>query len=654
MLCPYCGNYGNSDDVICPACGKLLPRGENRDTGVMAIRQGKRAREAAMAARTTEETETKEWQRRQGTDRAWAAPEPMPTPETHDRVYGDPDVFDAENMPVTDTAEIERRITHTVYGNDAESESHEQNETPLMRSRRSHAVKRSGVNWMVILLVAGTLLLSGVIGGLIWLSRSDDGKYFTLSRLHRDVEDASTYWRYGEELMDNGDLDGAIEMFVRAVELDEELDERANIDGLLQLATCYLRTDQTDKAEEIYIHIYTDLNPQSTDAYTREITLLRENGRDAEAAELMLLAYQRTGSSTFNRQRNQLLPSQPVTDLTAGVFEQRRTLHLVSPEDYDIYYIMNDAETAFFDEERSISEAWTHYEDGVFLDEGSWTIRAVCVNGDLKSDELSATYTVNLPSPHQPMCGLAPGTYSGRQSVALWPNPEDGDDTITIYYTIDGTIPDADSPVYVQGQKIKLLARNITLRAIAVNSYGKQSTVLERGFKLTSMPDPPKGYATDYPADTASIRLNNTSYDAFSAQFGAGGNGEDVEMERLGTCRRYHYSWGYATFQQVAGTRYIVEIYYTDNTISSPRSTRIGMTEDDIVKKFRDMGQVASPSGNRGLYSNDDGTGKIMMQEDGGKIIRYIAYTADSHYWQLDYNLDRSGACVSIYQRFIP
>ncbi len=97
-----------------------------------------------------------------------------------------------------------------------------------------------------------------------------------------------------------------------------------------------------------------------------------------------------------------------------------------------------------------------------------------------------------------------------------------------------------------------------------------------------------------------------------------------------------------------------MELYHTTNEIEAPRSTKIGMTEQEITSKFRDMGQVESPSGNRGLYSNGDGIGKIYKQPDGTKIIRYIAYTADGHYWQLDYNLDRSGTVGSIYMLYIP
>ena len=52
MLCPFCSAYASDDEIVCPKCGKLLPRRENREEGVMAIRQGKRAREAALLGKT--------------------------------------------------------------------------------------------------------------------------------------------------------------------------------------------------------------------------------------------------------------------------------------------------------------------------------------------------------------------------------------------------------------------------------------------------------------------------------------------------------------------------------------------------------------------------------------------------------------------------
>ena len=88
----------------------------------------------------------------------------------------------------------------------------------------------------------------------------------------------------------------------------------------------------------------------------------------------------------------------------------------------------------------------------------------------------------------------------------------------------------------------------------------------------------------------------------------------------------------------------------TTNEFSLPRSTSIGMTETEITGKFKDYGQVTSPSGNRGLYrdiKNSD-WGKIWVQEDGGKIIRYRTDTPDLHVWQLEYILNAAGRCTAV------
>lgn len=647
MLCPFCGTYGGSDDVICPACGKLLPRGENRDSGVMAIRQGRRAREEARS------DDTPVWQQRQGTDRVYVDPDTRPTSGGQIPVYPDADIFEADGTPVTDSSEIERSLRREIYdGVDDTPESYDEGGEAMIRKRRSHPMRKHGINWMAVLIVSIVLVLGAAGFGVWWINSTPEGLAEQVRR-GRDVDNASTYWQVGEELMNTGDLKGAIEKFIKAQEIEENTgDGRTNIDGLLMLATCYLRTDQVDMAESIYIHIYTDLNPASEEAYRREIELMRENGREAEAADLMLVAYQKTGSSTFNRQRNQMLPSEPVTEMIAGTKKEKCYLYLNSPEDYDIYYVMNNPEVPVFDEGYVLNPAWTLYDGGIFLDEGSWDLRAVCVNGTLCSDELAAHYSVSLPQPHQPNIGLAPGTYN-KASVALWPSKEDKGEEITIYYTVDGSIPDADSPIY-NGTKVKLKARYVTIQVIAVNSYGKSSPVLDRTFKLNGEKDPPKGYATDYKDDIATIRLNATTYEMFSEQFGPGSDGEDVTLGSLGECRRYHYSWGYASFKQVGSAKYIVELYHETNEIEAPRKTKIGMTETEITSKFRDMGQVESPSGNRGLYSNDDGIGKVFAEEDGTKIIRYIAFTADGHYWQLDYNLGKDGTVHSIYHLYIP
>ena len=76
--------------------------------------------------------------------------------------------------------------------------------------------------------------------------------------------------------------------------------------------------------------------------------------------------------------------------------------------------------------------------------------------------------------------------------------------------------------------------------------------------------------------------------------------------------------------------------------------------EDFVIGKFKDLGQIASASGNRGLYSLDSGSdGKVWLQEDGSKIIRYRV-RSEGHWYQLDYNVSKSGAVTSVDWRYIP
>ena len=102
-----------------------------------------------------------------------------------------------------------------------------------------------------------------------------------------------------------------------------------------------------------------------------------------------------------------------------------------------------------FNPDAVLPEEGTLYTEQIFLDEGIWSMRAVAVNGQLVSDELSAVYRIIMPSPQTPRASLAPNTYKQRQRVRLWPGLDNmEDDDITIYYTIDGSLPDADSPIY--------------------------------------------------------------------------------------------------------------------------------------------------------------------------------------------------------------
>lgn len=654
MLCPFCGFYGASDDVVCPSCGKLLPRGENTDTGVMAIRQGKRARDEAGSGRKPI------WQERQGSRREYVDPDSRPTNGGQIPLYADPEIFDAEGEPELKIGEVERREGR-VYGDTAIRERY--TEIGSGQSRRARrAMKKRTTNWLLIAVIAFTVLLVTTVSGLVMITRTGWGRRFLLNHEWDSdspssmfyVDAPSDLWTVGEERMNTGDFDGAIKLFERAAAINEASGiEDYNVAGNLLLAKCYEAKNTPELAERIYVRLYEEIAPSNTEAYSNEIRLMLADGREAEAAELMQLAATKTKSGnadTFIRQRNDLLPSQPVAGFTAATYSYRRRLYLTSPEGYEIRYLINDPEAKLPEDGLLYDPA-----EGIFLDEGTWALRAVCVNGDLVSDELAGVYLIDLPKPLSPNCNLAPGTYEKKQRVRLRPNEENKDDPdITLYYTIDGSIPDADSPIYT-GEPIELpVGTTVTLQAVAVNQYGKPSNTFDRTFKIKGKNGPKSAYASDEPNDVGSVKLNSTTYDSFYATYGDSQRYEDVSLNNIGECRRYFYSWGYATFRRTPGAQYLVEISWTTSEIKGPRRTTVGMTMDEVVGTFRDMGQVESPSGNRGLYSNNKGVGKIFKQEDGTYIVRYIAFTADSHNWQLDYDIDSHGRVETIYQAYIP
>lgn len=625
MLCPHCGAYAGENDILCPGCGTLLNHGENHDEGVRAIRQGRRARENAGAAPKPAPAADG------GASRTFSE---QPRQTSADiPLMADHQVFNADGEPMPVGYD---RPTRTTYGDTTRVQP-----MSAAASRRRHTVTRRMVNWTHVGIAMFLLLMVAVVGVYLFLDKTDDGQRI-MARMGKDAS-ASAMWEVGEEVLGTGDIDRAITMFESAREKDGE--ENINVSGLLTLGSAYEAAGRVDEAETLYREIYTDIVPSAPEAYRNVIRILLASDRQAEAGELMQTAYEQTGSNTFRQQRMELLPQTPTVDKTAGYYNQKQYVNLTSPQGYDVYYT--------FDDEAVLPDEGTLCTGTLYLEEGVWNLRAVAVSGELVSDPLSASYKVFMPSPQVPGYSLAPGTYERRQRIWLRPGKDNEKDTdITIYYTIDGSTPDADSPVWT-GEPFYLPAGNVTLKAVAVNGYGKASNMLEVGYKFNFSPRPKDSYRV---TDTANgLTLYATSREDFQAAYGTGDSMEEIWVQGFDDiCQRYQYSWGYATMAKTKKGWVLSDLYFTTSQFVGPRTTGIGNTEDDVVGKFRDMGQVASPSGNRGLYDNDYGTGKIYLNEDGTKTIRYIAYTADSHEWQLDYELGTNGKVQAIKMQYNP
>lgn len=640
MVCPNCGTVTDAENVLCPKCGALLNSPDRQtQTGAQAIRQGRRAREEIRIRQDRAIEKEQQRKRRSGASHGHPDPETVAEEKVNTPPETPPGTDEAGTVEEDPSFE---RGYRRIYAEESMSD-----EAAAKYTREHEESKPSRwhlVNWMKVGLILAAVFILAIFGGWLYLTRTGGGQKI-MARLGRDAS-STALWAVGEERMDQGDIRGAIADFEKAMSLDE-LDGVVDVDGMLLLGSAYEADGRTDDAAGLYEAIYTE-TPSRTEAYVNHIRILLASGREgdmARAAALMRTAYQKTGESSFNTQRNDLIPAAPEVDLTAGYYETKKYIAITSYQGYDVYYT--------FDENAKLPEDGIRFTERIFLDEGVHVLRAVAVNGELVSDVLTGTYKIIMPSPQTPRATLAPKTYQSRQWVKLKPGKDnEHDDDIVIYYTVDGSEPDADSPIY-DGNAIHLPSGRVYLKAVAVNRYNKVSNTLEVFYKIEAKPYPLTGYT---PEDTANgLVLYNTAMTDFQKAYGEGDGYESFFSETLNTeCRTYTYPWGSCVMAMKNKTWVLAELRFTNGTFKGPRGTAIGDTEAYVVGKFRDMGQVESASGNRGLYANDDGTGKIWRQEDGSKIIRYLTYTDDGHYWQLDYITDRGGTVTAIDMIYLP
>ncbi len=626
MLCPKCGYFTADEVTVCPECGEaLVEESEENPAGAQAIRQGKKARDAA-----------------------GRKPEPKPEPAARARRTGAsraaadlPPVLEEEEENNPDEPSFERR-RRSAYMEDTPSDA----AVPAAKPPENTGMNPVHmVNWVrvwIIVLAAAVVLAAA---GWVVIEKTEWGQKIKASF---GLDSTSTaYWAVGEERMERGDIQRAIRDFEKARELDAE-NGIIDVDGLLMLGNALEADGRVDDAAVLYEEIYTE-TPSRAEAYSHHIRILqsRKNPGDMKkAGELMRLAYEKTGDASFRTQRSDLLPAPPETDLTAGFYEAKKNIALTSYQGYDVYFT--------FDPEAKLPEDGTKFTERIPLDEGTHNLRAVAVNGELVSDELRATYKIILPSPQTPRCNLAPNTYKTRQKVRLKPGQEnENDDDIIIYYTVDGSNPDRDSPVFT-GDPVQLPSGWVILKAVAVNRHRKVSNQLEVKYYIEAKPFPKSAFtADDVPA---SMKLNYVTLTDFEKTYGEGTPAGTVELEGFDSeCRRFDYPWGYAVMTLSRKSWVLVKVSITDaGEIKGPRDTKLGDSESFVVGQFCDMMQLESDSGNRGLYSNNKGTGKIWKQEDGSKIIRYRYAASESQWWELDYTVSPSDKVTAIDLYFIP
>ena len=667
MLCERCGHSMPDGSLTCENCGTYLGRyggSALQETGVRAIRQG----------------------------RVSASAPTLPSGGSRTREYGD---YDLSALPVEENDRAPRRRPAPMYQTARGSSRPDtrrgvpvnaRGRAPSLNTRhgRIHAVRRHNINWMLIGVALTLVLILAGAGYMLYMSRSDSGQRATARRntmaategmfaLAQNTKDpllqeereallkqwggvpAQAYWLAGQDYLDVGDVQAAITCLRIGDAIDPD-----NYDGLLLLANAYELDAQDEQAEAVYLRLAQEVSPFRSEAYTALISMYQEQERRPEAADMMLLAYENTGRESFKLQREDFIPLSPQTSLTAGrydISELEDDVYFSSPQGYDVYYTLDD--DAVLPQDGILT-----LDGSIHPEEGTVTLRAVCVSGDLVSDPISVTYVFYYPSPPAPNCNLAPNTYSSTHTVSLRPGQLSDDLTnkekeemishFKYYYTIDGSPPSEESPEF-DSTPIALPTRGyVTLRAICVNQYGKKSSTLEVTYKFTHGPLMPGMYAS---TDVFSgFELNKTTMESFTSAFGQ--PKEQLETTYLtmeGQARHLTYDWGYAVFVLTDGKWQLTRIDMTSSIAQGPRGVGFGSTLEEITAAYKDFGQVQSPDGSRGLYYDLPNVGRVEKpQDDGKRTVSYTCQAPDGHKWVLNYHLSASGRVERIEHYYQP
>ncbi len=274
----------------------------------------------------------------------------------------------------------------------------------------------------------------------------------------------SNFYNKAVSSYNNADYNSAIEFLEKAENTKEGAN---NLDVLEYKADSYAKLNNYDSALATYNRVLQiDPNYGKAVAGICEIYKQRRNVTELRA---MIDKYRNTNIASFVEP---YITKSPVFSPEQGTLEEDTNVTITSDSNTPIYYTLDGSEP---DTNSNL------YTKAIKLEEGTTQIKAICISDyGIKSNVVTATYSLKFKEPEAPNISLASGVYITGQTLNITADPG-----TTIYYTIDGSRPTKDSSKY--SNPLKLVSGRVIISAIAINDKsGKVSAVASKSYVVVS------------------------------------------------------------------------------------------------------------------------------------------------------------------------
>lgn len=240
----------------------------------------------------------------------------------------------------------------------------------------------------------------------------------------------------------------------RAVELKENSTEALEL-----LADVYLTQDEKDDAVDI-LNTIIEIENDNRDAYEKLIEVYAEL-EDYEA--IAKLSKQVTDSDILDLFSDYLVTAPVIAE---SEYDEEEGLHISAQTGVTTYYTLDGSDP----------KKGTEYEDAIFLEEGTTTIRMISVNKlGIYSEETECTYEVEFEPPEAPEVTPDGGNFHAPQQITI-----EVPEGCRAYYTWDGSDPTVQSEQYTV--PLEMPEGNNILSVILVDKNDRWSEVTKCNF----------------------------------------------------------------------------------------------------------------------------------------------------------------------------